>query len=250
MAGTKLDRSWKWEDAPLATYTVRPGDTLGKIAKKFYGDARRFTLIVSANSIVNPDKLTVGKELVIPDVPAVVGGEPAPAETPAPPVTGALAAASPMAKLNEQRLAQVHTILAIRGRCMIELCAYAGIAVLVTQGLRTWEEQDALYAKGRTVPPIGKKYIVTKAKGGQSYHNFGLAFDIVVLDSLGKADWDTNHPGWKKAGDLGKSVGLEWGGDWKSFKDLPHFQYTGGLTLEECRELFPSGLEAIWAKVA
>ncbi|TLY41369.1 MAG: M15 family metallopeptidase [Nitrospirae bacterium] len=95
-----------------------------------------------------------------------------------------------------------------------------------------------------------KKYIVTKAKGGQSYHNFGLAFDIVVLDSLGKADWDTNHPGWKKAGDLGKSVGLEWGGDWKSFKDLPHFQYTGGLTLEECRELFPSGLEAIWAKVA
>jgi len=233
----------------MATYTVRPGDTLGKIAKKFYGDARRFTLIVSANSIVNPDKLTVGKELAIPDVPAVVGGEPAPAETPAPPVTGALAAASPTAKLNEQRLAQVHTILAIRGRCMIELCAYAGIAVLVTQGLRTWEEQDALYAKGRTVPPIGKKYIVTKAKGGQSYHNFGLAFDIVVLDSLGKADWDTNHPGWKKAGDLGKSVGLEWGGDWKSFKDLPHFQYTGGLTLEECRELFPSGLEAIWAKV-
>jgi len=179
----------------MATYTVRPGDTLGKIAKKFYGDARRFTLIVSANSIVNPDKLTVGKELVIPDVPAVVGGEPAPAETPAPPVTGALAAASPTAKLNEQRLAQVHTILAIRGRCMIELCAYAGIAVLVTQGLRTWEEQDALYAKGRTVPPIGKKYIVTKAKGGQSYHNFGLAFDIVVLDSLGKADWDTNSPG-------------------------------------------------------
>jgi LysM repeat protein len=233
----------------MATYTVRPGDTLGKIAKKFYGDAGRFTLIVSANSIANPDKLTVGEELVIPDVPAVAGGEPATAETPAAPVTGAAAVASPTAKLNEQRLAQVHPILAIRGRCLIELCGYAGIAVLVTQGLRTWEEQDALYAKGRTVPPIGKKYIVTMAKGGQSYHNFGLAFDIVVLDSLGKADWDTNHPGWKKAGDLGKSVGLEWGGDWKSFKDLPHFQYTGGLTLEECRELFPSGLEAIWAKV-
>ncbi len=55
----------------MATYTVRPGDTLGKIAKKFYGDARRFTLIVSANSIVDPDKLTVGEELAIPDVPAV-----------------------------------------------------------------------------------------------------------------------------------------------------------------------------------
>ena len=87
----------------MATYTVRPGDTLGKIAKKFYGDARRFTLIVSANSIANPDKLTVGEELAIPNVPAVAGGEPAPAETPASTVTGAVAAASPTAKLNEQR---------------------------------------------------------------------------------------------------------------------------------------------------
>jgi hypothetical protein len=233
----------------MARYTVQPGDTLGKIAKKFYGDASRFSLIVSANSIANPDKLTTGEELVIPDLPPLTGGEPAPRGTSAPAATGAMALASPTAKLNEQRLVQVHSILAIRARCMIELCAYAGIAVLVTQGLRTWEEQDALYAKGRTVPPIGKKHIVTKAKGGQSYHNFGLAFDIVVLDSLGKADWDADHPGWKQAGEFGKSVGLEWGGDWKSFKDLPHFQYTGGLALEECRALFPSGLEAIWSKV-
>lgn len=234
----------------MATYVVKRGDTLGNIAKKFYGDARRFSLIVSANLIANPDQLPVGQELVIPDVPIVVNREPAPADMASPASTIAVAAASPTAKLNEQRMAQVHPVLAIRARCMIELCAYAGIAVLVTQGLRTWEEQNALYAKGRTVPPIGKKHIVTKAKGGQSYHNFGLAFDIVVLDSLGKADWDVDHPGWEKAGELGKSVGLEWGGDWKSFKDLPHFQYTGGLTLEECRELFPSGLEAIWSKVS
>ncbi|TLY39119.1 MAG: LysM peptidoglycan-binding domain-containing protein [Nitrospirae bacterium] len=234
----------------MATYTVQAGDTLGKIAKKFYGDARRFSLIVSANLIANPDQLTVGEELIIPDVPTSASGEPAPAGMPSFAVTTAVAAASPTAKLNEQRLAQVHPLLAIRGRCMIELCAYTGIAVLVTQGLRSWEEQDALYAKGRTVPPIGKKHIVTKAKGGQSYHNFGLAFDIVVLDAVGKADWDVDHPGWKKAGELGKSVGLDWGGDWKSFKDLPHFQYTGGMTLEECRELFPSGLPAIWSEVS
>src|SRR3989442_4358551 len=228
MAGTRLDRSWKWEDASMATYTVRPGDTLGKIAKKFYGDARRFTLIVSANSIVNPDKLTVGKELVIPDVPAVVSGEPAPAETPAATVTVAVAAASPTAKLNEQRLVQGHTILAIRGPSMTDLCAYAGIAVLVTQGLRTWEEQDALYAKGRTVPPIGKKYIVTKAKGGQSYHNFGLAFDIVVLDSLGKADCETNHPGWKKRAIWANRLDSNGGVTGKASRTCPIFSTRAG----------------------
>jgi peptidoglycan LD-endopeptidase CwlK len=119
----------------------------------------------------------------------------------------------------------------------------------VTQGLRTWEEQDALYAKGRSVAPLGKKYFVTMAKGGQSYHNFGLAFDIVVLDSVGKADWDPSHAGWKEAAVVGKSLGLEWGGDWKTFKDLPHFQYIGGLPLKTCCELYPSGLPAVWQRV-
>jgi peptidoglycan L-alanyl-D-glutamate endopeptidase CwlK len=87
------------------------------------------------------------------------------------------------------------------------------------------------------------------AKGGQSYHNFGLAFDIVVLDAVGKADWDVSHPGWKQAGALGRSVGLEWGGDWTGFKDWPHFQYTGGLSLVQCRSLFPQGLDALWYRV-
>ena len=132
---------------------------------------------------------------------------------------------------------------------MIDLCAHAGIAILVTQDLRTREEQDTLYAKGRTVPPLGKQFIVTNAKGGQSYHNFGLAFDTVVLDSVGKADWNTGHPSWARSAAIGKSLGLEWGGDWKTFKDVPHFQYTGGLTVADCRELYPSGLQAIWDKV-
>ena len=133
---------------------------------------------------------------------------------------------------------------------MVELCASAGVAILVTQGLRTWEEQDRLYAIGRTRAPIGRKFIVTNAPGGRSWHNFGLAFDIAVLDALGKADWDTAHPGWARAGEIGKSLGLAWGGDWKAFKDLPHFQYVGDLTLAVCRQLYPSGIEAIWQRVA
>jgi hypothetical protein len=108
-----------------------------------------------------------------------------------------------------------------------------------------------LYTKGRTVPPIGKKYIVTNAKGGQSYHNFGLAFDVVVLDSIGKADWDVTHPGWTAAAKVGKSFGLEWGGDWKGFKDMPHFQYNAGLSLTSCRALYASGgFAGVWEKVA
>ena len=99
------------------------------------------------------------------------------------------------------------------------------------------------------VAPIGRSHIVTNAKGGYSWHNFGLAFDIVVLDALGKGDWNTSHPAWKRVGGLGKSVGLEWGGEWKQLKDLPHFQYTGGLSLSTCRRLGAHGFAPIWSRV-
>ena len=224
----------------MQTYKVQKGDTLGKIAQRFYRDPSKYPLIVAANAIKNPDKLDLGQELVIPDA-ATAARAVGPAPTPSP--------GDRTRQLSEQRVAQVHPVLATRGRSLIDLCGHAGISILVTQGLRTWEEQEALYAKGRTEPPIGKEHIVTQAKGGQSYHNFGLAFDIAVLDAAGKMDWDTSHPGWALAGQLGKTVGLEWGGEWTTFKDLPHFQYTAGLTLAECRTLYPSGLGAIWEKV-
>ena len=228
----------------MVTYKVQKGDTLGTIAKKFYGAASRYPLIVAANAIANPDRLTVGQELLIPDAGTAAAGL-APAPAPAvPPATG-----DRTRDLSERRLAGLHPIVATRARALVDLCAHAGITLLVTQGLRTWDEQDALYAKGRTAEPVGKKYIITNAKGGQSFHNFGLAFDVAVLDAAGKMDWDTGHPGWALAGQTGKSVGLEWGGDWKTFKDLPHFQYTGGLTLAQCRELHPAGLAAIWEQV-
>jgi peptidoglycan L-alanyl-D-glutamate endopeptidase CwlK len=151
--------------------------------------------------------------------------------------------------LNEERLRQLHPVVATRGLSMIDLASHAGLGLLVTQGVRTSEEQDKLYARGRTAPPIGKQFIVTNARGGQSWHNFGLAFDIVVLDAMGKSEWDVSHPGWAKAAQLGKSVGLEWGGDWKGFKDMPHFQYTGGLTMAECRNLARGGLPALWSRI-
>ena len=225
----------------MTKYTVKRGDTLGKIARKFYGDTRKFPLIVSANDITNPNKLKVGQVLIIPDADSAARAAPR-AQRPSP-----VTFSDTTVQRNERRLSTVHPVLAIRGRALIELCAHAGLALLVTQALRTWKQQDELYAKGRTKP--GKK--VTNAKGGQSYHNFGLAFDIVVLDSAARPVWDDSHPGWALAGKLGGSVGLEWGGSWTRFKDRPHFQYTGGLKLSECRKLYnEGGTKAMWQRVS
>jgi hypothetical protein len=225
----------------VRTYRVRKGDTLGRIARDSYGDAARFPLIVAANQIANPDRLVVGQELIIPDLATATAGTGAPAAPAiAPPP-------DPYAALNLRRLGDLHPILTTRGQTLIDLCAHAGFALLMTQGLRTFAEQDALYAQGRSKPGN----IVTWAKGGQSYHNYGLAFDFVPLDALNKADWDVRHPAWQRAAELGESVGLEWGGRWSAKKrDLPHFQYTGGHTVADCLALFEAGgMAGVWGEI-
>ncbi len=108
------------------------------------------------------------------------------------------------------------------------LCKESGIDLLITSTYRDNESQNALYAQGRTAP--GK--IVTNAKAGQSWHNFRCAVDVVPLVN-GKPVWDGDDPIWAKVGALGKQAGLEWAGDWKKFKEMAHFQYTGGLTLAQ-----------------
>lgn len=107
--------------------------------------------------------------------------------------------------------------------------------------LRTFAEQDALYAQGRT--KAGAK--VTNAKGGQSYHNYGLAIDIVLLVDKDKngtfesASWDMKtdfdddgKSDWMEIVAIFKRYGFEWGGDWK-FNDAPHFQKTFGKSINE-----------------
>lgn len=111
--------------------------------------------------------------------------------------------------------------------------------------LRSFAEQDNLYAQGRILP--GKK--VTNAKGGQSYHNYGLALDIVLLvDKNGdgtheEATWDTlkdfdgdKVSDWKEIVTIFKRYGWEWGGDWK-FTDAPHFQKTFGYSIAQLQDL-------------
>jgi peptidoglycan L-alanyl-D-glutamate endopeptidase CwlK len=112
----------------------------------------------------------------------------------------------------------------------VALCKGDGIELLVTSTYRDNESQNALYAQGRTEP--GR--VVTNAKGGQSFHNYRCAVDVVPLVN-GKPDWDGTHPIWAKIGNYGKLAGLEWAGEWTRFKELAHFQYTGGLTLADLR---------------
>jgi peptidoglycan L-alanyl-D-glutamate endopeptidase CwlK len=111
---------------------------------------------------------------------------------------------------------------------LIEIALERGICAKVIAGLRTYMEQDKLYAQGRSGP--GK--IVTQAKGGQSIHNFGLAFDVGVFSADGKTYYGES-PDYKTLGHIGKELGLVWGGDWKSFVDEPHFEYDHQKSLDQ-----------------
>lgn len=107
--------------------------------------------------------------------------------------------------------------------------AESGIHVKMTAGYRSIAGQNALYAQGRTKP--GK--VVTKARGGYSWHNYGLGADYVFIVD-GKAVYEGP---WQTFGKIAKACGLEWGGSWIKFKDKPHVQWTHGKTLAQMRAL-------------
>jgi RHS repeat-associated protein len=100
----------------------------------------------------------------------------------------------------------------------------------IVQAHRTYAQQDALYNQGRNGNP-GRK--VTNARGGQSNHNFRLAYDIAFFS--GK---EVKYDGWEfdVAGRIGRAYGLKWGGDWTNPIDRPHFEYPHGMTMQELRE--------------
>ena len=144
----------------------------------------------------------------------------------------------PVDERSEKNIATLLSKVRPIARLFIHACQAAGIDAKVISGTRTYAEQDALYAKGRTT--AGPK--VTNARGGYSNHNFGIAFDIgIFVDGKYLED----GPAYRNAAVLGKSLGLSWGGDWTSFKDEPHYEYNPNLlTLAQMRERKANG-EAI-----
>lgn len=116
--------------------------------------------------------------------------------------------------------------------------AAAGIPLTVTFTLRSMATQAALYAQGRTCPGC----VVTNARPGHSFHNYGLALDVVPSVLLALPSWgDTpahqahTDAVWAKLGVIGKALGFRWGGEFHSIKDRPHFEWSDGLTLAELR---------------
>lgn len=120
------------------------------------------------------------------------------------------------------------------------IAAAMGCDYFMISGFRSYAEQNALYAKGRTKP--GKK--VTNARGGYSNHNFGDAGDNGVfkggryLDSYDPKLAARVH---RAVAEIADKHGLEWGGNWRSFKDLPHFQVKSGMSMAQKRKAKKEG---------
>lgn len=146
---------------------------------------------------------------------------------------------------SEARVKLLHPKIKDEVKALIEKAELGlpkGIAVAVPQGLRTVDEQNALYAQGRTKPGS----IVTNAKGGSSYHNYGIAFDFcLVYDTNGdgiydETSWDIKKDNdkdgvadWLEVVKIFEAAGWEWGGKWSSIKDYPHLQKTFGNTWQK-----------------
>lgn len=136
--------------------------------------------------------------------------------------------------INSRKLEDLHPYLAQLAQDLIDACKAVGIDLLVTSTYRDRESQQQIYNQGRTAESKARgEKIVTNAGPGQSWHNYKCAFDVVPIVG-GKAIWSDNKL-WAKIGQLGVEAGLEWAGNWTSFKEFPHFQYTGGLTLADFR---------------
>ena len=135
-----------------------------------------------------------------------------------------------MDKITQQRIDSLHPLVRKEITTIIKQCdeALTGRAkVRITQGFRSFEEQQKLYAIGRLTP--GKK--VTNAKAGQSIHNYGLAVDIcLIIDGKVASfetakDWDGDKiADWYECVKIFAKNGWDWGGNWLKFKDLPHFE--------------------------
>ena len=111
--------------------------------------------------------------------------------------------------INSRDLKELHPTVAGKAYTFVERCRQAGIDLLITSTYRDKQSQDALYAQGRSKE--GK--IVTNAKGGQSFHNYRVALDVVSMRN-GNGTFDNPtisskpHPSWP-VGDRFLNVGYD-----------------------------------------
>lgn len=144
----------------------------------------------------------------------------------------------PVDERSEKNIATLHPRVQPLARALVHAAAQQGLTIKVIDGSRTYDQQNALYEQGRSRPGD----IVTNARGGQSWHNFGLAFDIGVFQG---ARYLEESPAYAAVGALGNSLGLEWGGSWTGrLVDEPHFQFNPNhLGLADMRARHDAGTD-------
>lgn len=145
-----------------------------------------------------------------------------------------------MDKNSQSKILTLHVNAQAWAKAHLEaLNKYSGLprgwSFRIVSAHRTWAEQDKLYAQGRSAPGN----VVTKARGGQSNHNFQIAWDIGLFNNHGEYLGD--HHLYRAVGHIGVALGLDWGGNWKSFQDAPHYQVKTGLSTAELRALVLEG---------
>lgn len=133
----------------------------------------------------------------------------------------------------------LHPIVEDKSQQLVDAAAEIDIDIIITDGFRSFEEQNSLHQQGRA----NAGNIVTYAEGGESYHNYGLAIDFALRLADGSVVWDierdangNGRPDWFEVADIGKELGFDWGGDWNRFKDYPHLEMTFGLSIRELKQ--------------
>lgn len=251
-------------------HTVSVGETLATIARK-HGVTLK-TLLAINPKITNPDRINVDQVIIIPAGRIIIGAMPETVPRPAPETGGTPSAAllsTAFADMDKRGKAKrLHPIFRERLALLALILEQRGMKALIADGMRTIKEQDDLFKIGRRgIPGEG---IVTKARGGQSNHNYGLAVDMypVLPDAAGKLKVFTDIPKsssieFKRAfdriqrtvGEEAESLGLFWGARFSGIVDTPHVQLLSEQDMKpaECLRILnrnDGNLDAVWQEAA
>jgi len=154
-------------------------------------------------------------------------------------------------ELDSKLIAQLHPVMQEKVTYVLVKANGQSLFCGLHSGLRTFEKQHGLWLLGRDEQGnvIDQSKIVTLADAGDSIHNYGLAGDIVMLVN-GNWSWDYKKLPYDKLAEIAREVNLVCGYDFKKIPDPPHYQYTGGLSTKEIKELYAKGgMPAVWKSV-
>jgi len=162
---------------------------------------------------------------------------------------------------SEAKLVGLYPVLVDKVHQMAEILLLdpQPITLIISAGLRSWLQQDVLWLQGRNpdgtyIDPVHHTGVVTNARGGESWHNYGVAVDCEPEVKDGTIDWNASHPQWKRMEAVGASLGMTTGANWKRLVDAPHFQITGrfpvGAPDEEAKQIYQDqSREAFWDEI-